>query len=125
VFFLGERWPRGGGKNAHMSCPVCLEPLAAAREGNVADDALACPNEHNLCARCVCKLVEPSGWCSRRCSGLCFVCPLCRERACVSHVHVLTVMKGSRAKALACFSSPRSLSAWNAREARPPEGGEA
>ena len=59
--------------------------------------------------------MEPSVWCSSRCSGLCFVCPLCRERACVSHVHVLTVMKGSRAKALACFSSPRSLSAWNAR----------
>lgn len=94
-------------------CPVCLEALSERQMEGVKDDALACPRGHNVCARCVGRLARPTGRCGPGCSGLNFVCPLCRSVACVSNLHMLVLIKGSWRAAVGEFSGCRECDAWS------------
>lgn len=67
-----------------------------------------------LCFTCIGKLVEPTTRCSRDCSGIRWICPVCRVQACLTPTQVLGLLKGSRKKVRALFSDcERSMQRWN------------
>jgi hypothetical protein len=100
-------------------CPICFDPLAATPQGQaLAENALSCCNGHQICVPCASKLVHPKGArCSPQCAGLAYACPLCRASACITHTHMLVLIKGSWQKAIDCFPSADAMRAWNRREA--------
>lgn len=71
-----------------------------------------CPRRHSVCTRCVARLVTPTERCGDECSGLQFRCPMCRHSVCVTHLHMLVLLKGSWDKALDCFESRHACEAW-------------
>eukprot|EP00966_Prymnesium_polylepis_P115337 2665971-Prymnesium_polylepis.1 len=72
-----------------MACPVCLEALAAEECKGVADDALACPNGHNVCCA-----ASSSRYCSPTCSGLSYACPVSSQAE--GSVDIIKIMMISR-----------------------------
>ena len=101
-----------GSARRREECPVCLEALSERQLEGVRDDALACPRGHNVCAGCVRRLARPTERCGPDCSGLNFVCPLCRSVSCVSNLHMLVLIKGSWRAAAGEFSGCRECFAW-------------
>ena len=65
--------------------------------------------------RCVARLATPTDRCGAECSGLSYTCPLCRHSACISHLHMLVMLKGSWAEALRCFPCSHTCEAWSFR----------
>jgi len=87
-------------------CPICYETIIALAKGvDVADNALGCPNAHQICIRCVKQLVKPTPLCSVACGGFSYECPMCRSKACLRPVHVLAVLRGSHSAASELISA--------------------
>ena len=93
---------------------MCFEPFASAVPPH--DEALACPHGHSVCVQCVARLVTPTDRCGDECSGLQYRCPLCRHSVCVTHLHMLVMLKGSWSKALGCFKCHHLCQAWMHRQ---------
>lgn len=93
-------------------CPVCFDVLKASVANDLEDNALACPQGHKLCTRCVANIVVAGEKCSPECIGFQFSCPLCRAPACVNKLHMMVIAKNSWCKAHAMFPCALKMEDW-------------
>lgn len=95
--------------------PLTRPPGSTRTPAGAHDNALYCENGHALCVACVRQIARPAVRCGGECSGLGFVCPLCRVPACISNFHMLVLVKGSWGVAFGEFPCRRTRRLWNAR----------
>ena len=77
-------------------CPVCMDTVLAAHEvGGIADNAVGCSNDHQICTGCARRLTVPTELCSPTCGGFMYPCPICRAECCLRPSHVLVLLRGS------------------------------
>ena len=92
-------------------CPVCFGALRG-------DDSVVCPNRHKVCTDCLRRLVEPCDV-EFPATGFCYRCPMCREGAVLSRMHILVLICGSWSRTEdrlreGSFRSEHDMRRWNA-----------
>lgn len=81
-------------------CPVCMDAMLAAHDADyVADNAVGCANNHQICVGCVRQLTMPTELCSPTCCGFNYKCPICRDVCCLRASYVLVLLRGSQGAA--------------------------
>jgi hypothetical protein len=91
-------------------CPVCYEPLTGQAPSDVVtDNSLRCPNGHLICTTCVRRLSRP---CAKQDTGFYFTCPVCREGASLSRLHMVVLMHDSWCRARQLFGNVEEIHAW-------------
>ena len=95
-------------------CPVCFCELTGDVNGRgvIAENSLACPEGHLVCTKCTRRLIEP---CNDKATGLCFRCPMCRQRSGLTPYHMMVLVKGGWKRAREVFADDEHAVDWAKR----------
>lgn len=93
-------------------CCVC-DTAFVAFDRRMYDNAIRCPNGHDLCLSCMAKVCQPGyGQPKKNFSGILFKCPMCRHVSQLGPLGILQIMKGSIKEVLQYFRCECHLKSW-------------
>jgi hypothetical protein len=98
-------------------CSVCFTVIKSSGFRGMANlsnkNALLCSNKHPTCFDCVKELIAPTFCMGKRCTGLEFRCPLCRDESCVQRAELMALVKGDTNRLVEVFNCYDHLELWS------------
>lgn len=91
--------------NRKQKCVACSSKLVKSEDDPLADNALSCKDNHQICIECVRDLLQPvdKGRCTE--VGLIYTCPVCKSNASIEIWHNLVLVTSSWKKAYGMFEN--------------------